>query len=198
MDSLPPELLHQILMYLPAPSRPSTRLTSRQFNAILAPRPFKTLPSFLDPNVADAQNESAVRRARRRGVTSVWSPRCSVPRNLPIPQSFLLALYLALRGRSWHRTYSKTERARSWDADSAISGVGEDDGEECATPDTPDKEEMLTVGNMKDVLGREDLNEEVLRAAMFRYALYLSYLREGQEEAPSLWVFDTKTWGLKE
>ncbi|KAG5950148.1 hypothetical protein E4U53_005437 [Claviceps sorghi] len=51
----------------------------------------------------------------------------------------------------------------------------------------------LTLGGLAAVVER-DLGEEVVREAMFRYALHLSYLYGGPGEAPSLWVLDRDAW----
>ncbi|KAG5995969.1 hypothetical protein E4U52_007525 [Claviceps spartinae] len=202
MNSLPPELLLQILSHLPPSSYPPVRLTSRLLNALLSPLAFPSLPAFLDPDSAQNLLAKSLREARARNVTSVWSPLCCVPAGLPIPRSFLLALYLALRGRQWveggevHKMDGETEeKALRWESDSAIGGMGfegegENEGEE-------DEDEEMTVEKLAEVTGREDLRVEVVRKAMFRYALYLSYIYGGVGEAPSLWVFDEKAWWEK-
>ncbi|KAG6122179.1 hypothetical protein E4U13_003018 [Claviceps humidiphila] len=193
MNSLPPELLLQILSHLPPSSYPPVRLTSRLLNTLLSPLAFPSLPAFLDPDSAQNLLAKSLREARARNVTSVWSPLCCVPAGLPIPRSFLLALCLALRGRQWveggeaHKMDGETEeKALRWESDSAIGGMGFE-GEE-------DEDEEMTVEKLAEVTGREDLRVEVVRKAMFRYALYLSYVYGGAGEAPSLWVFDEKAW----
>ncbi|KAG5967121.1 hypothetical protein E4U58_002286 [Claviceps cyperi] len=193
MNSLPSELLLQILSHLPPSSYPPVRLTSRLLNAFLSPLVSPSLPAFLDPDSAQHLLAKSLREARARNVTSVWSPLCCVPAGLPIPRSFLLALCLALRGRQWvkggrahNMDEDKKGQALRWESDSAIGGMGfEGEGEE---------DEEMTVEKLAEVTGREDLRVEVVRQAMFRYALYLSYVYEGVGEAPSLWVFDEKAW----
>ncbi|KAG6216706.1 hypothetical protein E4U50_005215 [Claviceps purpurea] len=195
MNSLPSELLLQILSYLPPSSYPPVRLTSRLLNALLSPLAFPSLPAFLDPDSAQHLLAKSLREARARNVTTVWSPLCCVPARLPIPRSFLLALYLALRGQQWvegdraHKMGEETEeKALRWESDSAIGGMGfEGESED-------EEDEEMTVEKLAEVTGREDLRVEVVREAMFRYALYLSYVYGGMGEAPSLWVFDEKTW----
>ncbi|EFY90078.1 hypothetical protein MAC_03836 [Metarhizium acridum CQMa 102] len=123
MDLLPSELLCEILSHLPPSCRPSTRLTSRRFNAILAPQSFPSVPSFIDPGAALLKLESGALQARRRQVTSIWSPSCCVPADIPIPHSFLLAVYLAFCGRQWQPFSEKTSGASGeWDSDSGIGG----------------------------------------------------------------------------
>ncbi|KAG5922427.1 hypothetical protein E4U42_005467, partial [Claviceps africana] len=51
-----------------------------------------------------------------------------------------------------------------------------------------------TLEGMAAVLERADLREGLVREAMFRYALHLSYLHVGSGEAPSLWVLDRDAW----
>ncbi|KAG5977893.1 hypothetical protein E4U56_006241, partial [Claviceps arundinis] len=115
-----------------------------------------------------AQNllAKSLREARARNVTSVWSPLCCVPAGLPIPRSFLLALYLALRGRQWvegGEAHKMDEKALRWESDSAIGGMGFE-GEE-------DGDEEMTVEKLAEVTGREDLRVEVVRKAMFRIGI---------------------------
>lgn len=99
MEKLPPELVHQILHHLPPSSRKSARLASRRFSAVLARRVFSLLPSFMDPAAALDTLESTVADLPTRS-RSIWSPRCSVPDQLPVAQSFLLAMHVALAGHS--------------------------------------------------------------------------------------------------
>lgn len=121
--------------------------------------------------------EEGASEARRRNVTSIWSPRCSVPEDIPLPQSFLLAAYIAFHGRQW-----KPPKEVEWDSDSGI----------CLDDEAESNTREVTV---RDV---GDMSEESLRAAMFRYALYLSYSYRGEGEAPSLWIFEEKSWAGKE
>lgn len=164
MDTLPPEILLQILHHLPPPAVKHARLTSRTFNAILAKRTFERLVSFLDPDVAQ-RTLAAISRdpQRRRRRPSIWSPHCSVPKNLPIDEAFLMALWAGLRGDSW-----------------AVERAGLDGGS------------RLDVDGWQSGVGRDDIAEEELREALFRYALYLSYVDESEsgKDAPQAWVFD--------
>ncbi|KAH7193489.1 uncharacterized protein B0J16DRAFT_80482 [Fusarium flagelliforme] len=102
MDTLPTEIVIQILDNLPSSAVKQARLTSRTFNAILAKRTFEVLVSFLDPEVAQNTIVDVARDPmRRRRRPSIWSPRCSVPRNLHVDDSFLMAMWAGLRGDSW-------------------------------------------------------------------------------------------------
>ncbi|KAF4967973.1 hypothetical protein FZEAL_10454 [Fusarium zealandicum] len=162
INTLPPEILFEILCHLPPPTVKNARLTNRAFNSILAKRTFEVLVSFLDPSVAQRTLCSISRDPQhRRRRQSIWSPRCSVPKSLPIDDAFLMALWAGLRGDSWavERGLDKVKL----DVDEWQSGVG-----------------------------RDDITEEVLREALFRYALYLSYVCEYEREkdSPQAWVFD--------
>lgn len=162
MDTLPPEILLQILHHLPSPAVKHARLTSRTFNAILAKRTFEKLVSFLDPDVAQRTLSTISRDPqRRRRRPSIWSPCCSVPKNLPIDEAFLMALWAGLRGDSW-----AVERGLDGD--------------------------KLDIDEWQNGVGRDDIAEDNLREALFRYALYLSYMDESESEkdAPQAWVFD--------
>lgn len=102
METLPYELLSEILGHLTPTSRKTARLACRTFNSILIRDQFRLLASFLDPAVSLAVCEaSSCDPARRPAV--VWSPRCSVPKSLPIPESFLLALYVGVANKQWKR-----------------------------------------------------------------------------------------------
>ncbi|KAJ6440380.1 F-box-like domain-containing protein [Purpureocillium lavendulum] len=200
MDALPPELLCEIFANLPPTSRKNARLASRRFNAILAREPsmFRTLSSFIDPDVALATLESAASDLSRRP-RSIWSPRCCVPADLPVPRSFLLAVYLAVTGRPWEqpRPLSGSLPPRQlgdkgW-GESESSEEESVDGSEVSMA-SGDEWCPLSLCNLGKTLDREDITEDTLRQAMFRYALYLSYNYDGAGEAPQLWVCDATMW----
>ncbi|KAI6752761.1 hypothetical protein HG530_013513 [Fusarium avenaceum] len=102
MDTLPTEILIQILDNIPSSASKQARLTSRAFNVILSKRTFEVLISFLNPVFAQNTVLAIARdpqvRLRR---SSIWSPRCSVPQKLPVDESFLMALWVGLHGTSW-------------------------------------------------------------------------------------------------
>lgn len=100
MNALPVELLTEILDYLPPSSRKSLRLTSRFFHSVVPRSNLKVLASFIDPKVALSTITTAASDLKRRPKT-IWSPRCSVPKDLPIPESFLIAMYVGLSGSRW-------------------------------------------------------------------------------------------------
>lgn len=181
MDALPGELLHEITSHLTPSCRKNARLASRRFNAVLAEQPFSVLPSFIDPAVALATLESTVADLSPRP-HSIWSPHCSVPDDLPVAQSFLLAMHVALKGQSWR------PRAPVWDSESSS------EEESIDGYDTGRAGGQITVERLRTRLGRKDITEDTLRQAMFRYALYLSYIYDGTGEAPQLWVLNTELW----
>ncbi|KND91588.1 hypothetical protein TOPH_03598 [Tolypocladium ophioglossoides CBS 100239] len=187
MDALPAELLHEIVTHLSPSSRKHARLASRRFNTILAQRPFSILPSFIDPAVALSTLGSTVADLSRRP-HSIWSPRCSVPEDLPVPQSFLLAVYVALKGQSWR----PLALALAWEPESSSE---EESVDGFSSGEEPGRQ--ITVAGLRARLGRKDITEDTLRQAMFRYALYLSYIYDGTGEAPQLWVFHTELWAGK-
>ncbi|PNY24409.1 Uncharacterized protein TCAP_05651 [Tolypocladium capitatum] len=192
MDALPAELLGEIVAHLSPSSRKSARLASRRLNAILAQQPFGILPSFIDPAAALSILESTVADPSLRP-HSIWSPHCSVPEDLPVPQSFLLAVHVALKGQSWR------PRALAWGSESSSSSSSSSSEEEVLDGLDGGEEfgRQLTVEGLRAHLGRKDITEDTLRQAMFRYALYLSYVYDGTGEAPQLWVFNTKLWAGK-
>lgn len=91
---------------------------------------------------------------------SIWSPRCAVPEGLPLTEPFLLALWAGVRGEPW-----VPSRA-------------------------PGSARRLTLTALQTGLDRADMTEAVLRQALFRYALYLSYLCADDKVIPHTWVFD--------
>ncbi|PHH66927.1 hypothetical protein CDD81_5279 [Ophiocordyceps australis] len=186
MDKLPTELLLEIVAYLPPSSRKNARLASRRFYALLWRYSYRTLPSFFNPASAIDRLEETLAHLSPRPAC-VWSPRCGVPDQLPVPQSFLLAAYAALQGRPWRpsrRTFSGYDSESSGD-DAETSGSDDQDTS------------IVTVQSLSKCLGRKDITEDSMRQAMFRYALYLSYLHDGKGEAPQLWVFKTNLWADK-
>ncbi|KAF4439828.1 hypothetical protein F53441_12451 [Fusarium austroafricanum] len=161
MNTLPTEILIQILDNIPSPDAKQARLTSRTFNTILARRTFEVLVSFLDPTVAQNTILATARDPeRRRRRPSIWSPRCSVPPNLPVEETFLMALWAGLRGESW--AVEMGENGDKLDIDNWQSGVG------------------------------RNASEEELREVLFRYALYLSYMSEceNEQDTPQAWVLN--------
>ncbi|ETS06769.1 hypothetical protein M419DRAFT_68136 [Trichoderma reesei RUT C-30] len=174
MDSLPFELITQILTHLPRHDLPSARLTCHAFNAALAKPTFSVLASFVDPAVAQQTIEHIAADLSRRP-KAIWSPGCSVPRGLPVPESFLSAMRAALRGAE---EYS--------DAGSDITTYSGAEGEK------------ITAENFGRSIGMDEVTEDVLRQALFRYALYLSYVYTGEGEAPQLWVMNSKKWAQQQ
>lgn len=206
MDILPFEVLSDVLEHLPRPSQKAARLTSRRFNAALSKPSFQVLASFIDPTVAVATIEVVAADLRLRP-RSIWSPRCLVPAGLPIPESFLLAMHVALKGDSWtgaalSRRDSSSSTRSAWSSSSSTDGSLEwDAGCSDASGDSSDDYQSedgdagrITVHSLGQAVGRRDITEDVLRQAMFRYALYMSYVYEGEGKAPQLWVFNPSVW----
>ncbi|TFB05419.1 hypothetical protein CCMA1212_003180 [Trichoderma ghanense] len=210
MDSLPFELITHILAHLPHTDLPSARLTCHAFNAALAKPTFSTLASFIDPAVAQRTIEHLAADLRRRP-KSIWSPGCSVPRGLPVPESFLNAMRSALKGAecpchtasytssapSSSSPMARSSSISSSSSSSADSSAAWSDGEESdAGSDITmyTDGEKLTADNFGRSIGMDEVTEDVLRQALFRYALYLSYVYTGEGEAPQLWVMNSKKW----
>jgi hypothetical protein len=163
IHSVPPEILNEILRYLPSSEGKTARLVSRRFNHALAKTTFSLLVSFLDPDVAMNTLQDLASDLSRRP-TSIWSPHCSVPQDLPLQQSFLRAAYAGLSGSPW-RPDVEFEGSGTIDADSFSSR-----------------------------LGRHDITEAVLRDAMFHYALYLSYTHKQIGRSVRLRIHNNKLW----
>lgn len=208
MDSLPFELITQILTHLPPHDLPSARLTCHAFNAALAKQTFSTLASFVDPAVAQQTIEQLAADLSRRP-KAIWSPGCSVPRGLPVPDSFLSAMRLALKGPAAtpspsysQSSPSPSSMARSpsissSSSSSSLSAAWSDGEESDAGSDITTysiEGEKITAENFGKSIGMDEVTEDVLRQALFRYALYLSYIYTGEGEAPQLWVMNSKKW----
>ena len=150
MDKLPPEILLHIFDYIPTSTYRAIRLTCQHFNTLISKSTFSVLISFLNPSFAEATLHTLAQDPMRRR-SSIWSPNCRVPMALPVTEDFLMALWVGLTGTSWSSSNS-------------IS-VGNT---------------RLTMRRLQGKLRRRDLTGEVLREALFRYALYLSYIYEGE------------------
>lgn len=200
IHSLPFEIIDEISSHIPASSRPAARLASRAFHTSIGNASFQTLASFIDEGEASSRLHCAAASIPRRS-RAIWSPSCSVPAALPLPKSFLLAMYTALGGESWPVPSRKGQqlplqlrRISSWSSDSS-SGYSSDEEEEptIARLDVPEDEE-ISIKAMAKRLGRSDVDETSLRQALFRYALYLSYFYQGSDEPKHLWVMSAKRW----
>ncbi|KAL7921813.1 hypothetical protein ACQKWADRAFT_114479 [Trichoderma austrokoningii] len=191
MDSLPFELVSQILTHLPSTDYKSARLTCQAFNDALAKPTFSTLATFIDPTAAKSTMERIASDLTRRP-KAIWSPGCSVPKDLPVAESFLFAMHRALRGTACPSTTSSPCSSRASSIDGAWSDSEDSDAASAASSE--EGEEELAAWNFGRTIGMEDLTEDMLRQAMFRYALYLSYVYTGKGEAPQLWVMNSKKW----
>ena len=102
--NLPAELLYLILSFLPQSSLPSARLTHPIIAQIVSKNTFSHLIPFLDDSSAQCILEDRFRGLtcqRRMELGSVWSPRCSVPKEVHVTGSFYGALYAAVHGQIW-------------------------------------------------------------------------------------------------
>ncbi|KAM4057672.1 hypothetical protein HRG_009301 [Hirsutella rhossiliensis] len=105
----------------------------------------------MDPEVALATLESTVADLSTRS-RSIWSPRCSVPDQLPLAQSFLLATRVAFAGHSWSSPPPSLTRGLEPDEESS---------------DDDDGGAILAAQSLGSQLGRRDVTEEAPRRAMF-------------------------------
>ncbi|KAH8707354.1 hypothetical protein HC256_010629 [Beauveria bassiana] len=214
MNTLPVEIFTEILSHLPPASFKSARLTSRQFNAVLAQPTFCTLRGFLED--ADAAMATLLQTlhdlpGRPR---AMWSPHCSVPAGLPLPPSFLRAVYAALGGAAGPKRRRRRRRSDGgggggggrlelmdssdeassdeWDMTSPSILEGQEQGQEEEVEE--EEEEEVSAAVVLQRLGRPEVNEDTLRQALFRYALHKSYVYDGEGEAPQLWVMNSTKW----
>jgi hypothetical protein len=200
MDTLPPEILTQILQQVPSSSLPQTRQTCRIFNAVLAPRLFPSIKSFLD--LKEAQTRllqmaskplPSVRRGRQR---CVWSPYSAPPANLPVQDGFLGALFCSLTGFAWDVRWGEIDVPRvaeaaglavAWEGlrkeretgrgrwEGVDSDVVEDvlwlENGESRNGDVPQQQQQ------EAQLLEAEITEERLRVVQHKYSLYLSYVQ---------------------
>ncbi|KAJ9156364.1 hypothetical protein NKR23_g1295 [Pleurostoma richardsiae] len=158
MDTLPPELLAQILLLLPRACLPSLRLTCTAFDAVAAPPLFRPLaPFLLDPRAAEDRLARAAGNPLLRPV-SLWDAGTAVPQDMQEEPGFLGALFAGVAGRPW----GKKRRAGGMD--------GEDGGEG----------EVLTARNFGVLVGREEVTEERVLAAQFMYGMYMWHVMVGR------------------
>lgn len=201
INSLPFELVAEISSHIPPSSRPAVRLTSRAFHASIGNSSFQTLASFIDPDEASTRLHYAASSIPRRS-RAIWSPSCSVPAGLPLPKSFLLAMYKALGGDSWPVKVKRTQRLPvqlqktiSWSEDSSSSGYSSGEDELPTIPGLQEPEDdEISIEAMAKLLGRSDIDENALRQALFRYVLFLSYSHNGPDEPPHMWVMSSRRW----
>lgn len=193
MDTLPVEIFTEILGYLAPASCKDARLTSRQFNAVLAAPTFGRLRAFLDPDAAMDVLRGTLHNLPARP-RAMWSPHCSVPETLPLPRSFLHAMYTALAGRRRPRTRAAPSRPELVDSSSDESGSEESETELRLEDEDEEEDGDMSVAVMLQRLGRPEVSEQMLRQALFRYALYKSYVYDGEGEAPQLWVMNSTKW----
>jgi hypothetical protein len=78
MNTLPPELLRQILMYLSRASLPQVRLISRTFSTIAFPLLFSHVPHWLDYKLSHASIVSLAHDVCNRPAV-MWSPWATGP-----------------------------------------------------------------------------------------------------------------------
>ncbi|KFA52067.1 hypothetical protein S40293_02970 [Stachybotrys chartarum IBT 40293] len=179
MHPLPFELLAHILSYLSPSQCKTARRTCRAFNGVLAKPTFRVLASFTDPSVAQKTLECVAADLSRRP-RAIWSPRCTVPAGLVVSESFLLALFAALEGYSWM---------------DEVGGCGTQECLEDLRGDDGVLGSVVAVETLKDRLRcRNGLEEDTLRAVMFRYSLYLSYTHRGEWQASQAWILNSKHW----
>jgi hypothetical protein len=192
LSSLPPELVTHIVSYLDPADCTHARLTSKLFNTILASRVFRLLPSFLDP-VSAKYTLRATLAAFSRRPRSIWSPDCSVPQSLPIQDGFLLAMYVAMTGKSIPLPGEELDlsNARMWQQREPIL-----EAKEPTIEVENAKQGMLTVERLAKELGNTMLTEEVVRAAMFRYMLFLSYVNHDRATGTEVWTVSSSLWRL--
>ncbi|CZT44961.1 uncharacterized protein RSE6_05223 [Rhynchosporium secalis] len=148
MNTLPTELLYQILSHIPKSSLPSVRLLNHTFEAIAFPLLFKNLLNWLDYKTSHAAITALAHDVYNRP-SIMWSPCASEPDG-PVEAVWLGIIWRLQMGKH----SPELER-----------GIGMLGGEV----------QVLTSENYARLSRREEMCENRLRLAQNRYLMHRSY-----------------------
>jgi F-box-like len=151
MDSLPPEIVQQIVTNLPKSSLPSCRLVCRKFDIFVFPILFSHVPNWLDYTISHRAVISLVNDAFNRPAV-MWSPWATGPDG-PVEEIWM--------GIVW-KLLMKTEPPGTRLSKGKIVSEGTD-------------LVRLTPQNFAELSGREEMSENRLRTSQNRFLLHRSY-----------------------
>jgi hypothetical protein len=154
MDSLPTEIVQQILDHLPKKSLSSCRLVCRTFAALTFPLLFSHIPKWLDYETSHRAVISLAHDAYNRPAV-MWSPWATGPDG-PVEEVFLSIIWKLLMKSN----------------PPGCEELGMEDSDEG----------ILTAMNFAELSGREEMTENRLRTGQNRYLLHRSYTEDRNSE----------------
>ncbi|KAN0108488.1 hypothetical protein V8E51_008230 [Hyaloscypha variabilis] len=152
MDSLPPEIIRQIVANVPKSSLLSCRLVCRAFNTFAFPILFSHIPHWLDYKTSHQAVLSLVDDVYNRPAV-MWSPWASEP-DLPVSNAFMGIVWKLLM-KSDPPGFSLTI----------------EEGGEAMMVDRV----RLTPQNFAELSGKEEMTESRLKTAQNRFLLHRNY-----------------------
>jgi hypothetical protein len=158
MDSLPTEIVQQILDHLPKKFLPSCRLVCRTFAALTFPLLFSHIPKWLDYEASHRAVISLAHDAYNRPAV-MWSPWATGPDG-PVEEIFLKIIWKLLM---------KTNPPGFEELEMNDPGEGK-------------RSVRLTATNFVELSEREEMTENQLRTGQNRYLLHRSYTENHDSE----------------
>lgn len=155
MDSLPPEIVQQILANVPGYSLLSCRLVCRAFNTSAFSIIFSHVPRWLDYTLSHQAVLSLVHDSLHRPAV-MWSPWASEPDG-PVDEVWMGIVWkLLMKSDPPSHALSKEE----------------------VTKESGENRSRLTPQNFAELSGREEMSENRLRTGQNRFLLHRSYSKE--------------------
>jgi hypothetical protein len=151
MDTIPPEILHQILLHIPKDQLATCRLVNHSFSSLAFPIQFSFIPHWLDYNLSHQAIVALAQDAFNRPAV-MWSPFALEPQG-PVESVWMEIVWKFLTKSEPPRTAILAEKREG------------EEGENIA----------LTSGNFAQLSGREDITENRLRTSQNRYLLHRKY-----------------------
>lgn len=155
MDSLPPEIIQQILTNVPEYSLLPCRLVCRAFNTSAFPIIFSHVPRWLDYTLSHQAVLSLVHDSLSRPAV-MWSPWASEPDG-PVDEVWMGIVWKLLMKSD------PPSHAPSKEQDTKESG---------------ENRSRLTPQNFAELSGREEMSENRLRSGQNRFLLHRSYSKD--------------------
>lgn len=176
MDSLPTELLHQILLHLPSSSLAECRLVCRSFNEIAFPIVFNFVPEWLDLELSHRAVIALAHDAYNRPAV-MWSPWATGPDG-PVDQVWMEIVWKLLLkcdppGLAADATTVAEEASEAPELYSDLEARGERPSKSEVLEEG--KKVALTAANFAKLSGREEVTENRLRTGQNRYLLHRAY-----------------------
>ncbi|KAE9378145.1 hypothetical protein N431DRAFT_329652 [Stipitochalara longipes BDJ] len=152
MDSLPPEIVRQIVSNAPKSSLASCRLVCRMFDSFAFPILFSYIPHWLDYKTSHQAVLSLVHDVYNRPAV-MWSPWASEP-DLPVDNIFM--------GIIWKLLVKTDPPGFSLPKEESGGTMGID-------------QVQLTPQNFAELSGRDEMTENRLKTAQNRFLLHRNY-----------------------